>query len=131
MRKLTLEERVQRLERLFVKNEETKDTLKNIPVMIRDAFTNDEILSDYFDKDSEVKIKSLAKPARAKRDDKWNEIHFNIYSVQPTDVDERDFKNKANRVIKKCLEDKGFKVDYTVITPGDEYTMFAVVLKAM
>lgn len=130
MRKLTLEERIQRLEKLLVKNEETRDTLKTIPSMIRDAFANDELLKDYFDKDSGIRVTSLSRPARARRDDKWNEVDFNIYSTQPTNVDERDFRDMAIPAIKKCLKDNGFTLDYAVVTPGNEYTMFSVVLKS-
>lgn len=128
MRKLTLEERVKRLERLLVKNEETRDTLRTIPALVRDAFANDELLKDYFDKDSGIRVTSLSRPARARRDDKWNEVDFNIYSIQPTNV--KGFKAMAEPTVKQCLEDKGFSVDYIIVTPGDEYTMFSVVLKS-
>ena len=126
MRKLTLEERVQRLEKKLIKNEETRDVLRSIATIVRDAFANDDILCEYFDQNSNIKITSLSKPARAKRDDKWNEINFNIYSIQPTNAVEAI----VNKTLNECLKNNGFIVDYAFATTGNEFTMITVVLKS-
>lgn len=128
MRKLTLEERVARLEDAIssgAKNEATRSVIMSIPAMVRSRLASDETLSEYVNENSSIKIKAISMPARARRNDAYNEVNFDLGLLQPCSDRIADI---ANDIVAECLEENGLPVDYT-ITTGGRVLMCTVVLK--
>lgn len=136
MRKLTLEERVTRLERAIagsVKNEATREAIMAIPGIVRDYFAKNDVLQDYIDAASKIRINSISMPARARKNDKYDEVHFDLKMTQPcTDENTQDdIGEVAGDAMKECLKKNGYHVDEdaTFATCGNTALMCTAKLK--